>query len=84
MRQALPIWITSVADRLDHVVTLAAMESARTTGRPVAACGVDLIPAALSAPPGRRCPNLWSCPGSGRPINGAGDDTSAQRLATVS
>jgi hypothetical protein len=55
VRQALPIWVTSVADCLDHAVTMDAMESARTTGRPVAACGADLIPAALSAPPGRRC-----------------------------
>jgi hypothetical protein len=57
VRQALPIWVTSVADRLDHAVTLDAMESAQITGRTVAACGADLIPAALSAPPGRRCPS---------------------------
>lgn len=33
-----------MTDCLDHVVTLAAMESARSTGRPVAACGADLLP----------------------------------------
>ncbi len=55
MKQALPIWVTSVSDRLDHAVTLEEMYSARTTGRMVAACGAILIPAALSAPPGRRC-----------------------------
>jgi len=62
VRPALPIWVTSVADRLDHAVTLDAMESARATGRTVAACGADLIPAALSAPPGRRCPSCVELP----------------------
>lgn len=55
MKGSVPIWVTSIADRLDHTVTLEAMASARATGRPVATCGVDLVPAALSAPPGRRC-----------------------------
>lgn len=62
VKRAVPIWVTSVADRLDHAVTLAAMELARSTGRSVAACGADLIPAALSAPPGRRCPSCVELP----------------------
>ncbi len=62
MKQALPIWVTSVSDRLDHAVTLDAMESVRTTGRTVAACGANLIPAALSAPPGRRCSSCVGLP----------------------
>ena len=46
------IWVTSVADRLDHAVTPEAMEAARTAGqRPVAACGAHLLSAALCAPP---------------------------------
>jgi hypothetical protein len=62
MRQGLPIWVTSVAERLDHAVTMDAMELARTTGRSVAACGADLVPAALIAPPGRRCPSCVELP----------------------
>jgi hypothetical protein len=51
------VWVSSVADRLDHSVTPEAMEAARTTGeRPVAACGAQLLSAALCAPPQRRCP----------------------------
>lgn len=51
------IWVTSVADRLDHAVTPEAMEEARTAGqRPVAACGAHLLSAALCAPPQHRCP----------------------------
>ena len=51
------IWVSSVADRLDHSVTPEAMEAARTTGeRPVAACGAYLLSAALCAPPQGRCP----------------------------
>jgi hypothetical protein len=50
------IWVTSVADRLDHSVMPEAMEVARTTGeRLVAACGAHLLSAALCAPPQRRC-----------------------------
>ena len=62
MKQALPIWVTSVANHLDHAVSLAAMEAVRTTGRAVAACGAELTPAALSAPPGRRCPRCVELP----------------------
>jgi hypothetical protein len=51
------IWVSSVADRLDHSVMAEAMEVARTTGeRPMAACGALLLSAALCAPPQRRCP----------------------------
>jgi hypothetical protein len=51
------IWVTSVADWLDHSVTPESMEAARTTGeRPVAECGAHLLSAALCAPPQRRCP----------------------------
>jgi hypothetical protein len=67
MNAALPIWVTSVVDCLDHAVTLTAMESARTTGRPVASCGADLIPAALSAPPGRGCPSCVKLPAQRQP-----------------
>jgi hypothetical protein len=55
-----PIWITSVTDWLDHAVTLDTGESARASSplRPVAVCGLTLLPAALVEPPGRRC---WRC-----------------------
>jgi hypothetical protein len=54
------VWVTSVTDGLDHAVTHEAMESALATSRPqpVAVCGLALLPAALVAPPGRRC---WRC-----------------------
>ncbi|MDQ3764548.1 MAG: hypothetical protein M3460_24225 [Actinomycetota bacterium] len=51
------IWVTSVADRLDHSVMLEAMEAALATGgRPMAVCGAHLLSAALCAPPQRQCP----------------------------
>ena len=51
------IWVTSVADRLDHAVTSEAMEVALATGKqPVAMCGARLLSAAMCAPPQRQCP----------------------------
>ena len=60
-------------DHLDHAVTQDAMDSVPTTGRAVAVCGADLIPAALCAPRGGGARAARSCPGSGRPITGAAD-----------
>lgn len=50
------VWVTSITDRLDHAVDLDAMGVAWARGNPRALCGTTVLPAALSAPPGRRCP----------------------------
>lgn len=54
-------------DHLDHAVTLDAMAEARSTGGPLAgACGANLIPAALCAPPGRPCRRCVEIPALGQ------------------
>jgi hypothetical protein len=73
------IWVTSVADRLDHVVVPEAMEAAMATGqRPVAVCGVHLLTGALCAPPQRRCPR---CLGSELPTQRQADRRRGARHA---
>jgi len=50
------LWITSVRDGRDHAVSDAELDTGSKNGHYRALCGHDVIPTAMTAPPGQRCP----------------------------
>jgi hypothetical protein len=52
------VWVTSVVDEIDHALTDEDMSAGMSAGlgRYAAVCGKSVVPAALTAPPGRACP----------------------------
>ena len=51
------LWITSMRDGRDHAVSDAELDTGSKNGHYRALCGHDVIPTAMTAPPGQRCPN---------------------------